>query len=82
MQYCKLNLAMAKVIQCFIAHISRANWVKVFGTTYKKLCAVVIGTSCIHPQFGSIEDVLVKKEILFIVKVYYLVYYLVLPITF
>ena len=39
---------------------------KVFGTTYKKMCAV-IGTSCIHPQFGSIEDVLVKKEILFIV---------------
>ena len=75
MQYCKLNLAMAKVIQCFIAHISRAKWVKVFGTTYKKLCAVVIGTSCIHPQFGSIEDVLVNKDIMFTVKKYTTLYY-------
>ena len=68
---------MAKVIQCFIAHISRAKWVKVFGTTYKKLCAVVIGTtSDIHPQFGSIEDVLVNdEEILFTVKKYTTLYY-------
>ena len=50
---------------------------KVFGTTYKKLCAVIIGTmSSIHPQFGSIEDVLVNdEEVLFIIKKYTTLYY-------
>ena len=47
---------------CHFAHTSRAKWVTVFGTTYKKPCAVVLGTSGIHPQFGSIEDVLVNDE--------------------
>lgn len=46
------------------------------GTTYKKPCAVVIGTCGIHPQFGSIEDVLVNdEEILFTVKKYTTLYY-------
>ena len=65
------------MFHCHLAHISRAKWVKVFGTTYKKLCAVVIGTtSGIHPQFGSIEDVLVNdEEVLFTVKMYTTLYY-------
>ena len=50
---------------------------KVFGTTYKKLCAVVIGTSSgIHLQFGSIEDIFVNdEEVLFSVKKYTTLYY-------
>ena len=61
---------------CHFAHISRAKWVKGFGTTYKKPCAVVIGMSGIHPLFGSIEDVLVNdEEVLFTVKKYTTLYY-------
>ena len=65
------------MFHCYFAYISRAKWVKVFGTTYKKPCAVVIGTtSGIHPLFGSIEDVLVNdEEVLFTVKKYTTLYY-------
>ena len=49
---------------------------KVFGTTYKKPCAVIGTMSSIHPQFGSIEDVLVNdEEVLFIIKKYTTLYY-------
>lgn len=62
---------------CIIIHTSRAKWVKVYGTIYKKPCAIVIGvTDHIHPQFGSIEDVLVnQEEVLFVVKKYTTLYY-------
>ena len=58
-------------------HISSAKWVKVLGTTYKKPCAVVIGTtSGVLPQFGSIEDILVHdEEVLFTVTKYTTLYY-------
>ena len=85
-EYCKFKSCHDKdndihvhviLFHCHFAHISRATWVKVFGTTYKKLCAVVIGTSSgIHPQFGSIEDIFVNdEEVLFSVKKYTTLYY-------
>ena len=50
---------------------------KVFGTMYKKPCALVVGTThSVLPQFGSLEDIVVdKEEAVFTVKLYETLYF-------